>query len=81
MIGRRKFISLVEMCFLVRPREVLRLHQMIASSGSEWAQQTAAAFAEAAARESDSSAFEGVPASPDLECLRACVDYLARRNA
>jgi hypothetical protein len=54
---------------------------MIASSGSEWAQQTAAAFAEAAAREFDSSAFEGVPATPDLERLRACVDYLARRDA
>ena len=54
---------------------------MIASSGSEWAHQTAAAFAEAAAREFDSSAFEGVPASPDLEWLRACVDYLARGDA
>ena len=63
------------------PREVLRLHQMIASSGSEWAHQTAAAFAEAAAREFDSSAFEGVPASPNLEWLRACVDYLARGDA
>jgi hypothetical protein len=54
---------------------------MIASSGSEWAQQTAAAFADAAAREFDSSTFEGVPASPDLEWLRACVDYLARGDA
>ena len=62
------------------PREVLRLHQMIASSGSEWAHQTAAAFAEAAAREFDSSAFEGVPTSPDLEWLCACVDYLAQRD-
>jgi geranylgeranyl pyrophosphate synthase/uncharacterized protein with NAD-binding domain and iron-sulfur cluster len=63
------------------PREVLRLHQMIASSGSiEWAQQTAAAFAEAAAREFDSSAFTGVPPGPDLEWLRACVDYLVRRD-
>jgi hypothetical protein len=63
------------------PREVLRLDQMIASRGSEWAQQTAAAFAEAATREFDSSAFEGMPASPDLEWLRACVDYLARGDA
>jgi hypothetical protein len=55
--------------------------EMIASSGSEWAQQTAAAFAEAAAREFDSSAFEDVPASLDLEWLRACVDYLVRRDA
>ena len=64
------------------PREVLRLHQMILSSGSiAWAEQTAAAFAEAAAREFDSSAFAGVPASPDLEWLRGCVDYLVRRDA
>ena len=63
------------------PRKVLRLHQMIASSGSEWAQQTAAAFAEAVAREFNSSAFEDVPASLDLEWLGACVDYLAQRDA
>ena len=64
------------------PREVLRLHQIIASGGSiAWAQQAAAAFAEAAAREFDSSAFAGVPASPDLEWLRACIDYLVRRDA
>jgi geranylgeranyl pyrophosphate synthase len=64
------------------PREVLRLHEIIASSGSiKWAQQAAAAFAEAAAREFDTSAFAGVPASPDLEWLRACVDYLVRRDA
>ena len=64
------------------PREVLRLHEIIASSGSiEWAQQAAAAFAAAAAREFDSSAFAGAPASPDLEWLRACVDYLVRRDA
>src|SRR5205823_11478673 len=50
--------------------------QMIASSGREWAQQTAAAFAEAAARE-----FDSVPASLDLEWLRACVDSLARGDA
>jgi geranylgeranyl pyrophosphate synthase/uncharacterized protein with NAD-binding domain and iron-sulfur cluster len=64
------------------PREVLRLHQMIVSSGSiAWAEQTADAFAEAAAREFDNSAFSGVPASPDLEWLRGCVDYLVRRDA
>ncbi len=64
------------------PREVLRLHEMIVSSGSiEWAEQTAAAFAEAAAREFESSAFAGVQASPDLEWLRGCVDYLVRRDA
>jgi len=60
---------------------VVRLDQMTASSGSEWAQQTAAAFAEAVGRKFDSSAFEGVPASPDLEWLRACVGYLAREDA
>src|SRR6516164_968707 len=64
------------------PREVLRLHEIIASSGSiKWAQQAAAAFAEAAAREFDTSACAGVPASPDLEWLRACVDNLVRRDA
>jgi len=47
----------------------------------EWAQGTAAAFAEAAAREFERSAFAGVPASPDLEWLRGCVDYLVRRDA
>ena len=62
-------------------REVLRLHDMITRSGGiEWARQTAAAFAEAAAREFDSAAFVGVPANPDLEWLRACVDYLVRRD-
>ena len=64
------------------PREVLRLRQIIVNSGSmEWAQGTAAAFAEAAAREFERSAFAGVPASPDLEWLRGCVDYLVRRDA
>jgi len=64
------------------PREVLRLRQMIVNSGSiEWAEQTAAAFAEAAAREFESSAFAGVAASPDLEWLHGCVDYLVRRDA
>jgi geranylgeranyl diphosphate synthase, type II len=64
------------------PREVLQLHQILASGGSiQWAKQSALAFAEAAAREFHSSAFSGVPASPDLEWLRACVDFLVQRDA
>jgi geranylgeranyl pyrophosphate synthase len=64
------------------PREVLRLHRILASSGSiAWAQQSAATFAEAAAREFDGSAFAGVSESPDLDWLRACVDFLVRRDA
>ena len=63
------------------PREVLRLHQMIASGGSiQWAQQAAAAFAEAAAREF-TSAFAGAPLSPDLEWLRGCIAFLVERDA
>jgi geranylgeranyl pyrophosphate synthase len=74
--------------FLARPRErrllreVLRLHQIISSAGGiRWAQQAATAFAEAAANEFDISAFAGVPASPDLEWLRTCIDYLVQRDA
>jgi geranylgeranyl pyrophosphate synthase/uncharacterized protein with NAD-binding domain and iron-sulfur cluster len=64
------------------PREVLRLHDIIESAGSmEWARQAANAFAEAAAQEFDASAFVGTPASPDLDWLRACVDYLVRRDS
>jgi geranylgeranyl pyrophosphate synthase/uncharacterized protein with NAD-binding domain and iron-sulfur cluster len=64
------------------PREVLRLHDIVASSGGiEWAQQAAAAFAEAATREFESTAFAGVPANPDLDWLRGCIDYLVRRDA
>jgi geranylgeranyl pyrophosphate synthase len=64
------------------PREVLRLHDIIASAGSiEWARQAANAFAEAAAREFDASAFAGTPASPDLDWLRSCIDYLVRRDS
>jgi geranylgeranyl pyrophosphate synthase len=64
------------------PREVLRLHQIIAGSGSiRWAQESAATLAEAAAREFDNSAFSGVPTSPDLEWLRACIDFLVQRDA
>lgn len=74
--------------FLSRPRErrltreVLQLRQILASTGSiAWAQQSAIAFAEAAKREFDETAFAGVPASPDLEWLRACVDFIVKRNA
>jgi len=64
------------------PREVLRLHELISSGGGiRWAQQAAAAFAQTAAREFDTSAFAGVPANPDLEWLRGCVDYLVQRDA
>jgi geranylgeranyl pyrophosphate synthase len=64
------------------PREVLRLHDIIEGAGSlEWARQAANAFAEAAAREFDGSAFPGTPASPDLDWLRASVDYLVRRDS
>jgi len=34
-----------------------------------------------AAREFDGSAFKGTPASPDLDWLRASVDYLVRRDS
>jgi geranylgeranyl pyrophosphate synthase len=74
--------------FLSRPRErrlareVLHLRQILARTGSiEWAQQSAAAFAEAAKREFDETAFAGVPASPDLQWLRGCVDFIVQRNA
>lgn len=63
------------------PREVLRLHQILARVGSiASAQQSATAFAEAAAREFQDSAFAGVPAGPDLDWLRACVNFLVQRN-
>jgi putative ABC transport system substrate-binding protein len=58
-----------------------RLPALAADLVRRQAQQTAAAFAEAAAREFDSSAFEDMPASLDFEWLRACVDYLAQRDA
>ena len=63
-------------------REVLRLRQILASTGSiEWAQQSAVAFAEAAKREFDETAFAGVPVGPDLEWLRNCVDFIVQRKA
>ena len=64
------------------PREILRLHDIIASNGSiEWARRAANAFAEGAASEFDASAFVGAPASPDLDWLRASVDYLVQRDS
>jgi geranylgeranyl pyrophosphate synthase len=64
------------------PREVWRLRQIIMSGGSvQWAQQTATAFAEAAALEFQSSAFAGSHTSPDLEWIRGCIDFLLRRDA
>jgi geranylgeranyl pyrophosphate synthase/uncharacterized protein with NAD-binding domain and iron-sulfur cluster len=63
------------------PREVLRLHEMLESGGSiEWAQQSARTFAEAAEREFDRMAFAGVPAGPDLDWLRSCVEFLVKRD-
>jgi geranylgeranyl pyrophosphate synthase len=64
------------------PREVLQLHRIIAAAGSiQWAQQVATAFAEAATREFDHSAFAGVSASPDLDWLRDCIGFLTQRDA
>ncbi len=64
------------------PREVMRLHDMISKSGSiDWAQQAAAAFAEAAGREFENTAFAGVPVGPDLKWLRNSIDFLVQREA
>ena len=64
------------------PREILRLHQILASGGSiQYAQQSATAFTEAAAQEFHNSAFAGLPASPDLEWLRACINFVLQRKA
>jgi len=64
------------------PREILRLHRIVATGGSiKWAQDAAASFAEAAAREFENPAFAGVRPGPDLEWLRGCVDFLVQRDA
>ncbi len=64
------------------PREILRFHQVLAGLGSvQWAQQSAMAFAEAAAREFDGSTFAGVPASPDLKWLRDCTEFVVQRKS
>jgi geranylgeranyl pyrophosphate synthase len=63
------------------PREVFRLHDILERGGSiEWARQSAAAFAEAAARELDEVAFAGVPPGPDLDWLRSCIPFLVSRE-
>ena len=63
------------------PREVMRLHGILERAGSiDWARESAALFAAAAAREFDASAFAGVPPSPDLDWLRSCVDFLVQRD-
>ena len=64
------------------PREVLRLHDMLERTGSiRWAQRSATAFAEEAAREFDAAAFADVPASADLDWLRSCVNFLVQRDS
>ena len=74
--------------FLGRPREqrltreVLRLREILMKSKSiEWTRQSAIGFAEAAKLEFDDTAFAGVPASPDLEWLFRCADFIVQRNA
>jgi geranylgeranyl pyrophosphate synthase len=62
------------------PREVLRLRGILERHGSiAQAQRAADAFAQAAAREFE-TAFAGVAPGPDLDWLRASVDYLVRRD-
>jgi geranylgeranyl pyrophosphate synthase/uncharacterized protein with NAD-binding domain and iron-sulfur cluster len=64
------------------PREVNQLHHILASIGSiQWAQKAASAFAEAATREFQESAFAGAPASADLEWLRACLNFVIQRKS
>lgn len=64
------------------PREVMRLHNIVKGGGSiEWARESALAFAEAAAKEFDESAFAGAAPSPDLDWLRATIDFLVKRQA
>ena len=63
------------------PREVQRLQQILVAAGSlSWAEQSAQAFASAAALEFDRTAFAGVAPSADLDWLRGCVDYLVQRQ-
>ncbi len=63
------------------PREVYRLHEILAKGGSiGWAQQAADALAKEAARDFDQTAFAGVPPGPDLDWLRSCVEFLAQRD-
>jgi hypothetical protein len=63
------------------PREVLRLRQIIAASGSiQWAQQAATAFAEVAAREVDSSTFAGAPSTSNGSALPSNFLYNAMRD-
>ncbi len=63
------------------PREVQRLQQILVAAGSlSWAEQSAQAFASAAALEFDQTAFAGVAPSADLDWLRGCVDYLVQRQ-
>lgn len=62
--------------------ELVQRHKIIVSNGRiDWAQQAATAFAEAAARRFEGSAFDSVPVSPDLERPRACIDFLVKRDA
>ncbi|MDM0069142.1 FAD-dependent oxidoreductase [Variovorax sp. J31P207] len=64
------------------PREVFRMHDIVAGTGSiDWARQSALALADAAAKEFDLSAFAGVAPSPDLDWLRASVGYLVQRDS
>ena len=64
------------------PREVLQLHAILERTGSiEWARESAALFARAAAQEFDGVAFAGVAPSRDLDWLRSCVDFLVQRDA
>jgi hypothetical protein len=43
--------------------------------------QKRAVTSDAAAREFDQTAFAGVSPSPDLDWLRSCVEFLARRDS
>jgi len=64
------------------PREVLRLRDILLRSDSiAWAQTSANVLADAAAKEFDHAAFAGVAPSPDLDWLRSCVEFLARRDS